>query len=336
MRIQIFSIGLLTGLLMLFGFAVPASAQATNANAAQGIQISPTLVELNAAKGGTYNIKLTVTNVTGSSLVYTTSVNDFNAAGETGSPRILTDSNLPSTVSIKTWVNAVSSFTLDAHKSRAVEAQIVVPNNAEPGGHYGVLSFHGTAPELQSTGVGLSASAGVLVLIRVGNPNEIVEKANLASFYSSQNGNQSWFFENGPITFVTRIKNEGNIHLAPVGNIEVRDWFGNLVGNLTVNSDKSNVLPNSIRRFENSLKKDWMFGLYTANLTMGYGTTGQAITNTISFWVIPYRLILIGLLIVASLVFILSRAMKVYNRHIIEKAKNENKNKNNKQGKKKD
>lgn len=303
-------------------------AQSTVINAAQGMQISPTLVELNAAKDKTYNIKLTVTNVTASDLVYTTSVDDFNAADETGSPHIILDSTLPPTASIKTWVSTDSGFALTAHKSRVVTAQIIIPNNAEPGGHYGVLRFSGTAPEIKSTGVGLSASAGVLILIRV--DGAIVEKASLASFYtsSSQKGGQSSFFENGPVSFITRIKNEGNVHIQPVGNIEVRDMFGGLVKNLPVNKDKSNVLPNSIRRFdEQKLDKPWMFGLYTVNLTLGYGTTGQAITNTISFWVIPWKIILAALFILATVIYILRRMIKVYNRRIIENAKNENKNK---------
>lgn len=312
----------------------PVQAQSSTTNAAQGMQISPTVVELNAAKGKTYNIKLTVTNVTSSDLVYTTSIDDFNAAGETGSPHIILDSTLPPAASIKTWVNTDSGFSLTAHKSRVVTAQIIIPNNAEPGGHYGVLRFSGTAPEIKSTGVGLSASAGVLILIRV--DGEITEKASLASFYTSttQKGEQSSFFENNPIWFVTRIKNEGNIHIKPVGNIEVRDMFGGLVSNLPINKDKANILPNSIRRFDNQkLDKSWMLGLYTANLTMGYGTTGQAITNTISFWVIPYKIILAALLILATIIFIFKRLIKVYNRRVIEKAKNENKNKKHTKGK---
>jgi len=316
--------------MLLFGWfvRVPAGAQSTTVNAAQGMQISPTLVELNATKGKTYNINLTITNVTAADLVYTTSADDFNAANETGSPHIILDSKLPPTASIITWLSTVPEFTLPAHKSRLVTVQIVVPSDAEPGGHYGVLRFSGTAPEVKSTGVGLSASAGVLILIRV--DGAISEKATLASFYTSstQKGKQNSFFENGPISFIVRIKNDGNIHVKPVGNVEVRDMFGGLVSNFSINKEKSNVLPKSIRRFDESkLNKPWMIGQYTANLTIGYGTTGQAITNTITFWVIPYKIIIAVILVLVTLVFIFRRMIKVYNRRIIEKAKNETKTK---------
>ena len=324
----------ITATLLLGGlFAIPVNAQSSSSNAAQGIQISPTLVELNAARGRTYDIKLNIMNVTASDLVYSESVNDFNSADETGAPHIILNSDLPATASVKTWIATIPDFTIKAGKYKSLDVQIVIPNDAEPGGHYGVVRFSGTAPELESTGVGLSASAGVLILIRV--DGAIVEKASLTSFYSVQNGNQSSFFENGPITFVTRIQNEGNIHIKPIGGIELRDMFGNLVKTMPVNEDKSNVLPNSIRRFDSQYDNTWMIGRYTANLTLGYGTTGQAITNTINFWVIPWKLILVALLILVTIIFILIRLIKVYNRHIIEKAKNENSNKNKNQDEKK-
>lgn len=306
----------------------PASAQAASANAAQGIEISPALVELNAAKGNTYVIKLTVTNVTSSDLTYNTSVDDFTAKDETGSPRVVLDSQLPETASIKTWLGTVEGFTLKSRQSRIISVQVTIPEQAEAGGHYGVLRFSGRAPELKDTGVGLSASAGVLMLIRV--DGAITEKASLVSFLSAKDDTRRSFFETSPIDFVARIKNEGNIHIKPVGSIEVRDMFGGLVTTLPVNENKSNVLPESIRRFEATYSSQWMIGRYTANLAVGYGTTGQAITSTISFWVIPYKLLLAALLVLGTIIFVLSRLVKVYNKRIIAKSRNENitKNKN--------
>ena len=299
-----------------------ASAETTNSgNAAQGLEISPALVELNAARGNVYDIKLNVTNVTASDLQYDSSVADFGATNETGSPRILTDSKLPATSSIKTWVKMPSNFTLGAHKSKTIMAQVTIPANAEPGGHYGVLQFSGKAPEIDTTGVGLSASAGALVLIRV--DGKITEKANLVEFKTVQNDKQSFLFEASPISFVARIKNEGNIHVKPNGSIKINDMFGNLVKELKINKDMANILPDSIRRFDAKLNKDWMIGRYTAELSMGYGTTGQAITNTISFWVIPYKIILAAILIIATIIFIFTRIVKSYTKRVIARAKHE-------------
>ena len=311
--------------------SMPVKAQ-SGTEAAQGLQISPALVELNAAPGKTYNVELSVSNVTSSNLVFNSAIDDFGSRDETGTPKIIKDSKLPNTASVKTWVKLVSKFSLAGQQQKKVVAQITIPNNAEPGGHYGVLSFAGSAPELDGNGVGLSASAGTLLLIRV--DGNITEKASLASFYTSNNNKQSSFFENSPIGFVVRIKNEGNIHIKPVGNIEVRDMFGGLVKNIKVNPDKkSNVLPDSIRRFDFDLKNDWMFGKYTANLTLGYGSNGQAITGSVDFWVIPYKLILAVLIALAAVILIFTRLIRRYNKHIISKSKNEEKGKKSKRSK---
>lgn len=323
-------IGLILMSSVFVATALPAPTHAQSNGAAQGIEISPALVDLNAERGQTYTIKLKVTNVTPAALVYTSEVNDFTSKDESGAPQILIGENLPSTASVVDWVTTEQEFTLQSRESRTILASITIPSDAEPGGHYGAIRFSGRAPELQETGVGLSASAGMLMLIRVSG--EINESANVASFFTANADGQSFFFENSPIKFVTRIKNDGNIHVKPIGSIELRDMFGNIVSTMPVNDSKSNVLPSSIRKFENEYKSDWMFGLYTANLTLGYGTTGQAITNSITFWVIPYKLILIVLLVLFTVVFIARKLIKVYNRRIIEKAKHEfnakNKNKN--------
>ena len=61
---------------------------------------------------------------------------------------------------------------------------------------------------------------GVLFLIKV--DGNITEKADLAeSFTANPDGKQSFFFENSPITFVTRFNNTGNVHVKPSGKIEL-------------------------------------------------------------------------------------------------------------------
>jgi hypothetical protein len=315
-------------------FSYSASAAPSFANAAQGIEISPALVELNAEKGKTYNINLSVRNVTAADLTYVSSVADFEAGDETGSPKITINSSLPVSASIRSWTSVLSEFSLKSRQSKTIIAQIIVPSNAEPGGHYGVIRFTNRAPGLSDTGVGLAGSAGVLVLIRVSG--EITEKASLSEFYSAISNKQSSFFENSPITFITRIKNDGNTHVKPTGSIQIYDMFGRLIASLPVNEDKSNLLPNSIRRFESTYSGDWMIGRYTANLALGYGATGQAITATIQFWVIPYKLITIGIFVAITLIYILVRLIKVYNKYIIAKSKNEKTIKNKNSSKKKD
>lgn len=313
------SLGLIAGVLVATSF-LPTTvlAQASNANAADGLQISPALVEVNAEPGKTYNIELNVTNVTASDLAFDSTVNDFSARDETGTPSINLDDDTPNSASIRAWVNIVSSFELAARQSEKLTATLSVPSDAEPGGHYGVIRFSGRAPELQSTGVGLAASAGTLVLVRVAGA--VDEDLQLITFQASQNGTGGNFFEYGPLDLVMRFENKGNVHVKPVGQIEVRDMFGNNVQTLKVNPDSGNILPLSVRKFQNTLDKQWLVGRYTADISIAYGTTGQAIVQTISFWVIPWKLIAIAILALITLIFVLKTLIKRYNSYIVKRA----------------
>jgi hypothetical protein len=289
-------------------------------NAKEGLQVSPVIVDLRASKGKSYTVPIKLTNVTKEDHTYYSVVNDFTSKDETGTPRVEFDSVLPETASIRTWVSAPARVTVKSGEAVTIDAVINVPFNAEAGGHYGTLRFSGTAPQQQATGVALTASTGMLFLIRV--DGAIVEKASVASFATANTADdkQLSFFEKAPLKFITRIKNEGNVHIQPVGQIDIHDMFGNLVKTLKVNEQKANVLPNSIRRFDSTLDTGWMFGHYTADLAFGYGSNGQALTATTDFWVIPYKIVAVVLIALITLIFILVRVVKVYNKRIITKA----------------
>lgn len=297
--------------------AFPAAAQSSNA--ANGLQISPALVQLNGEKGKSYTVELKILNVTGSDLSFKSAVNDFASNSETGTPSILLDETVQSPTSIQDWVSFIPSFDLKARETKTINAVITIPTDASPGGHYGVIRFSGTSPSLNGTGVGLSASAGTLFLVRVAG--EVKEKLQLSTFQASTNNTPGSLFEHGPITFVSRFENSGNVHVQPNGTILVQDIFKNTISSHTINAEKGNILPNSTRRFESTLDKQWLLGRYTATITVGYGTQGQAIVETISFWVIPYKLILIGLAMLITLVYVLRIVIKRYNKYIITQSR---------------
>jgi len=306
--------GLMIGLVLIPSTAL--YAQSTNQS--DGLEISPALVEVSGSKSKSYTIDINVHNITNGPLIFDSTVDDFGAKDETGAPRVLVDATESLTTSIKTWVGTIQPFTLQANEKKTIKSTVVVPATAEPGGHYGVIRFTGRTTD-GTDKIGQVASAGTLVLITVdGKINETLE---LASLQVSKNNSTGSFFENGPLTFVSRFHNTGSIHVKPVGQIEIRDAFGRSVDVVQVNADKGNVLPGSIRRFESTLKTSWLFGPYTADLSIAYGTTGQAIVHTVSFWVIPYKLIAIGLAALVTIIYILRGLVRRYNSYIIKKSR---------------
>ena len=94
--------------------------------------------------------------------------------------------------------------------------------------------------------------------------------------------------------------------------------FGKEAGVLTINEKGGNVLPASIRKFEQTLNKKWMFGRYNAEANIQYG--GKNISGSLSFWVIPYKLIAIILGVLIILFVALRRLLRWYTHRAIAKA----------------
>lgn len=312
--------GIITLVLFTTSKILAQSPAVNSTSTGQGFQISPVTVELNADPGQTYVINLKLKNVTANTLVSKSQVNNFGAKGENGDPEIYLNDSEKTSYALKGWVVQIPDYTFASQESKTIPVKISVPANAEPGGHYGVIRFSGVAPELSEdqSAVSLSASIGSLVLVRVSG--EVKESTKIEDFYAAQSGKKSGFFETGPLSFVERIKNNGNIHVKPTGNLEIKNMFGKSVAKLDVNQPPKNVLPSSIRRFEQEFDKKWLFGRYTANLALTYGTTNQKLTSQIVFWVIPWKLIIALLLLIILVILAIRTGLKKYNRHIISKA----------------
>ena len=287
----------------------------------QGLEISPPLIEQSVDPGQTLVLSIRLRNVTSGALVARGRVDDFVAAGEDGQPQLITDENAePSPYSFKAWAAPISELTLGGGEAQTFNITVNVPADASPGGHYGVVRFTATPPELEDTGVSLSASIGTLVLLDVSGPR--TEQLTLADFFTSQKGQRKNLFEYPPITFTERFQNSGNIHLKPTGSLRITNIFGQEVANLPINNVErgGNVLPASIRKFEQSLEDKTMIGRYTATVNVTYGEEAKSLSQDITFWVLPYRLlsaVLAGLLLT---LWIIRTSLRRYKRRVLKNA----------------
>ncbi|MGH7156870.1 MAG: hypothetical protein ACREGG_02045 [Candidatus Saccharimonadales bacterium] len=300
----------------------PASAATTPpaaTNSGQALEIAPPVITLTANPGQTLKTQILLRDISSSNLIVTSQTNDFVAAGEDGTPKVILDNNTPDPYSMRTWVVPPASLNLAPREIQPLSVTINVPATASPGGHYAVVRFTGTAPSLSGTGVSLSASLGALILLTVNG--KITHNLSLASFTVSKGGKTGSIFQSGPLDFTVRLKNNGNVHELPVGQITIKDMFGKKLATTNVNLPPKNVLPSSIRKFDSSLDSSVigtkkLFGHYKATLTVTYAQN-QKLTGTLSFWVIPYRLIAIIIVIIIALFFGLRYAIRRYNRYII-------------------
>jgi hypothetical protein len=285
---------------VLMAIAGPTTAQSTNSSS--GYLVSPVREELTISRGQSQKVTLTIENVTQISSVVEAVINDFEASDdESGQPRILLDDSAVNGNSFKSLVGVLPNITLGSLQKQQIDVTVSVPSDASAGGYYGAIRFVNAALENQQN-VALAASVGTIFLIQV--PGELTESMELVEFTPAKDGSNGRFFINGNnLSIMTRLRNTGNIHVKPFGKVTITDRSGKVIETYEFNNiePRANVLPDSIRRFEDKLQNQKWFGKYTVTANLGYGTTGSLITATSSFWVIPLWMIVVAGVIVLTI-----------------------------------
>lgn len=318
----------LLAIALVMGISVPAHAVTTANqpnNAGQALEIAPPIINLSGNPGETIETKISLRDVSTTSLRVTSELNDFTANGEDGTPKILLNESEKTPYSLVDWVSPIPVLNLKPKQIENLPVKITIPKNAAPGGYYGVVRFTATPPDMNDSGVSLSASLGTLILLRV--KGDAKEQVDIEEFYTSGiDGKKSSLFEGAPFKFSERVKNTGNIYEQPTGRILITDIFGKTVAAVNVNLEQRNVLPGTTRKFEQEFNKEvlgdrFLFGLYNAKLSLQYGDKQQTTTSSLSFWIIPYKLILLVLLIVAAVIVAGRILLKRYTDRVVGKSR---------------
>lgn len=235
-------------------FALFAFVQSVNG---AGITISPPKFEFEIDPGGTVVGEIKIVNDEDSVLVLSSKVEDFIAGGETGQPVFVDPSENDASISLGKWVKIQEpEISLEPNSKKKIQFTITVPENAEPGGHYGTIFF---APPSGDGQLSVVQRIGSLVLVRV--RGDVKEEGALETFGAytlsdeiisglKENGKtqedydlkqgiddhlssakfeelvEKSFYETTPIDFRIRYRNTGNVHIKPSGKIEIFNTFG--------------------------------------------------------------------------------------------------------------
>lgn len=127
-----------------------ASAATTpNQNVGQALEIAPPVLNIKANPGETVKTTISLRDVSTSPLVVRNQINDFVAAGEDGTPKLLLEDTAEvSPYSLKAWVQPLPEFTLKPREINQLPVTIRVPADAAPGGYYAVVRFTASPPDL--------------------------------------------------------------------------------------------------------------------------------------------------------------------------------------------
>lgn len=271
-----------------------------------GFRISPVRAEYTIDKGDGKTIAITLENPSNASTVARGVVNDFVASDkEDGEPRLILDENAKAPRnSFKNLVQPIGDITLAPREKKEVPVTIRVPSDAHSGGYYGAIRFVTVNNNIANNNVGLNASVGTIVLVTV--PGNLTQKLTLVQFGSADSkGKFKSFFTSGPVHVVARVKNVGDIHVKPFGKIIITGFSGKVIESYEINNKapRDNVLPDSVRRFENTLNHKKWLGRYTISANIGYVEgSGDIISAKSTFWYLPPFALAVILIVVAALV----------------------------------
>jgi len=261
------------------------------------IGISPLIFELTGNQGEVIENYLKIYNPSGDIIGIKMEVEDIAPSGEAG--QVIVELPETETYSLAKWIKTEpEEFNLKPGEEKLVKFTITIPENAEPGGHYGtVLGGIKAVTGAGGTGAVVVQRVGALVLLTV--PGAMKEELAVKDFSTPR------YLEYGPIPFTIRFENKGTVHVKPTGYVTVTNWLGQKVGD--AGFSPLNVLPGGVRKFETTLDKKWLLaGKYTATLSGSYGMSNIPFAPVvITFWAFPWKMGL-GILIVLIL-FILSR-----------------------------
>lgn len=300
---------LTVGLLVLP--ATPAIAQQANGS---GLSISPTRTELSIKPGQAGTVSITLKNVTKGAVNAKAIVNDFEADNDTGEPKLITDDTKQSAASIRNFLLGLDDIPLKAGEQKDIVIPVQIPSDASPGAYYGVIRYQAIPVSDGSQGAGqvaLTASVGSLVLIEV--PGNITEKIQITSVKPYLNGTSGTIFTKKPNQVGIHIKNLGNSFAKPFGQVQIQNMSGKQVYSYELNNStpRGNILPNAERTFKDDLKGVSTPGRYKIVANISYGSGGEVLNYTSTFWYLPtWLLILIGaivLILIGAAVYLFKR-----------------------------
>jgi hypothetical protein len=317
-------------LLLVFGV------DSTNAQEGLSLRISPPILEIEVEPGNTYSDYIKVENLDEfESITLYPQVVSFKAKGEEGAQEFIEDSEETSTYSLSQWMN-ISTDTLEIKPLERVVLPftINIPLDAEPGGRYGavLLGNQPSTEEELANNVSLGAKSGTIILARIAG--DITESAKINSFNTDKD-----FYKYPPVDFELVVENTGNVHVKPLGAIEITNIFGKVVDEVTINEGLGNVLPDSTRKFSTTWDREgFTLGRYKAALSLKYGEQSENyMTDILTFWVVPVKEVAIGLAVLVVVILLIILLIKSYNKRIVKKAmemqqKNQNNPPTNNQG----
>lgn len=262
--------------------------------------VGPGKVEIELKPGEQKIVNLKVSNRMGDTRIFKVGIEDFTGSKNPEETVVLLGAER-GPYSLRDYIHVPEmNFELKDGERATVPVTVSVPTDAEPGGLYGTVLITTTSKNaaIASGGSAIISRIGTLFFVNV--PGVVRHDGKLKEFETSSGGK---FFGKGPIDFRLLYENNGSTHVNPYGEVKIQNMFGEEVGNVVV--DPWFAMPTSLRLREVSWDRPFLFGMYTATANINRGYDDIIDSKSITFFVIPWKIIAAAFLGLVLLVLII-------------------------------
>lgn len=284
---------------MVFCLFLPGVVYAQGMQSRAGFSVEPVILRVSVERGGQFRSFFTLKNTGDAPIMLSTLVADFvpiDGAGGVREVEGVPEKDDP--VRASGWFSLSNDpLIVPAHQALRVPFSISVPSDANPGGRSVVI-------ELETLGGSARERMNMLSFLTV--PGEAKELLSIFSF-----SRDALMTADAHGIFALELKNEGDTHLRPEGEVVIRNMFGVERGRYQLNNllAPGTIVPKAKRNIEYK----WMgtlsafdFGLWNARIELNYGERGvHSVGDRTFFLVLPWRAFLL-------IIFILGGAIKFF------------------------
>jgi hypothetical protein len=337
------ALSLILGLTVALGSVLGLIAHAQTNTNGFALSVSPSPLVETVKPGVPKDVELKVSNIGKSIEHLKLELREFSVDKTTGDIKL--KDSVPK--NIPDWVQfGDPQFTVEAGKTATQSVHISLPKDSGFSYSFAILVSRASGDAVQGEdGNAIHGSIAVFALVNVDRPGA-VRKFEVSEFKPSMP-----VFEYLPADFNAMFQNTGNTIVQPFGNVFIQRGSDDSkpIATLPLNDQKGYMLPNSPRQFKTSWKEgfpvfktttdsagkqksdlawdwsklaDFRFGQYTAKMIAIYndGQRDVPVMRETTFWVIPWRAILVLIAIIAIVLLLLRRVIHKRTHHAVKKA----------------
>ena len=264
------------------------------------IGVAPTSKVLKMSPGEVYSDEIVFWNLSQTGDTYKVFISGFEQIeNQPGTAIILTpEDNAKALYSASEWFTVEKdTLLLEPNKNTKLKYTITVPKDATNGEFNAeIFLISQTDFEQQGTAAFTNLASGTPFLIQIGD--EFVENAELLRFIADKK-----VYEKINVKFLTHIKNLGDTHITPTGEIVVENIFKQEVARIPFNQNSQSLLRDTDGNYEDIwLQSSYLspnnaiaLGPLKAKLLVTYRSfqPGFAVLNAeTTFWIIPWKIII--------------------------------------------